>query len=145
MTLMLKIGILNERNQGEHMSIENLAQDYAAAWSSGDPEQVVSFYHDDGRITINRGDPIIGRAALLDMVSGFYGEFPGLTVKLEHLRVAGTHVMFGWILEGKHAETGNSVSVPDWEEWDLDDNNKVVASLGWFDAAEYERQIQEGI
>lgn len=127
------------------MSIERLAQDYADAWSSGIPENVVDFYRDDGEIIINRGDPIVGRAALLDMVSGFYAEFPGLDVLLEHLRVARDHVMFGWVLEGTHAETGQPVSVKGWEEWDLDADNKVIRSLGWFDAEEYDRQIREGV
>ena len=127
------------------MSIQQIAEDYAQAWSSGNAESVVSFYRDDGKITINRGDPIEGRAALLEMVSGFHAEFPGMTVKLEHLRVAGNHVMFGWLLEGTHVETGNQVSVPGWEEWDLDENNKVERSLGWYDAVEYDRQIREGI
>ena len=54
-------------------------------------------------------------------------------------------MIFGWVLEGKHAGTGNRVRVPGWEEWDLDDNLKVRKSLGWFDAVEYERQIEEGI
>ena len=127
------------------MSIQEIAEAYSQAWSSGNPEAVVSFYRDDGKIIINRGEPIEGRAALLDMVSGFYGEFPGLTVRLEHLRIAGDHVMFGWVLEGKHAETGNQVAVPGWEEWDLDENLKVKTSLGWFDSVEYERQIREGV
>lgn len=127
------------------MSIETLAQAYADAWSSGEPEQVVDFYRDDGEIIINRGDPVVGRAALLDMVSGFYAEFPGMRVHLEHLRVAGDHVMFGWILEGTHAETGNDVAVQGWEEWDLDADHKVSRSLGWFDAEEYDRQIREGV
>lgn len=127
------------------MSIKQLASDYADAWSSGNPDSVVSFYRDDGEIIINRGDPLSGRAALLDMVSGFYGEFPGMTVALDHLRVAGDHVMFGWTLEGTHAETKNRVKVLGWEEWDLDENQKVKRSLGWFDAEDYDRQIREGV
>lgn len=127
------------------MTIEELANAYAKAWSSGNPEEVVSFYRPDGVIIINRGEPIAGREALLGMVSGFYGQFPGLTVELEHLRVAGDHVMFGWILKGTHFETGNSVCLPGWEEWDLDENLKVKTSLGWFDAAEETRQIKEGV
>ena len=97
------------------------------------------------KIIINRGDPVEGRVALLEMVSGFYKEFPGLIVHLDHLRVAGNHVMFGWVLEGKHAETGNQVAVPGWEEWDPDEDLKVKTSLGWFDAEEYDRQIREGV
>ncbi|MEO1138756.1 MAG: nuclear transport factor 2 family protein [Pseudomonadota bacterium] len=127
------------------MSIEDMARAYAAAWSSGDAEKVASFYAEDGQITINRGDPHTGRAALLDMIKGFYAEFPGLTVTLDHLRIAGNHVMFGWVLDGTHAETGKTVSVLGWEEWDLDKSMKVKTSLGWFDAVEYDRQVQEGV
>lgn len=127
------------------MSVEEIARAYAEAWSSGDPEQVVSFFRDDGTIIINRGEPITGRPALLDMVRGFYAEFPGMTVALDHLREAGDHVLFGWVLEGRHAETGNDVRVSGWEEWDLDADRKVKRSLGWFDAEEYERQIREGV
>ncbi len=127
------------------MSVPEMAQAYADAWSSGDADAVVSFYREDGAITINRGDPIAGRAALLEMVGGFQGDFPDLHLTVEHLRIAGDHVMFGWLLEGTHVETGKSVSVPGWEEWDLDENGKVKTSLGWFDAAEYDRQVQEGV
>lgn len=127
------------------MSIQKIADAYAAAWSTGDPQAVVDFYRDDGTIVINRGDPIEGHAALLEMVSGFYAEFPGLAVHLDHLRSAGNHVMFGWVLEGTHVETGNRVRVPGWEEWDLDDAGKVAMSRGWFDAQEYDRQIRDGI
>jgi uncharacterized protein (TIGR02246 family) len=127
------------------MSIQQVAEDYAKAWSSGDAEQVAAFYRPNGRITINRGDPIIGRDALLEMISGFHSEFPGMVLTVDNLRTAGNHVMFGWLLEGKHVETGNQVSVPGWEEWDLDEDLKVETSLGWFDAEDYERQIREGI
>ena len=127
------------------MTVQEMAEAYAAAWCSGDPVAVASFYTEDGKITINRGDPHVGRAALIEMIQGFYGEFPGLSVKLDHLRVAGNHVMFGWVLDGVHAETEKTVSVPGWEEWDLDENLKVKSSLGWFDAAEYDRQVCEGV
>jgi len=79
------------------------------------------------------------------MINGFYGEFPGLTVKLDHLRTAGDHVLFGWVLEGTHSETGNSVSIAGWEEWDLDENLRIKSSLGWFDGGEFDRQVRHGV
>lgn len=127
------------------MTIQTIAQDYANAWSSGDPKAVASYYAENGNIVINSGDPIVGRDAIAEMAAGFYAEFPGLDVLLDHLRVAGNHVMFGWVLEGTHAETKNKVRVSGWEEWDLDDDLKVASSRGWYDAEEYDRQIAEGI
>jgi len=125
--------------------IEKMAADYARAWSSGDPDAVASYFSETGTITINRGELISGRAAVAEMASGFYSGFPDLAVHLDHLRIAGDHVMFGWVLEGTSAETGKRVRVPGWEEWDLDDNLKVTASRGWFDAAEFDRQVAEGV
>ncbi len=126
-------------------AIKTNAADYAAAWSGGDPQAVASFYAEDGVISINRGDPIAGRAAVAEIAAGFYAEFPDLVVHLDHLRIAGSHVMFGWTLEGTHSETKNFIRVPGWEEWELDAAGKVTQSRGWYDAAEYDRQIAEGI
>ena len=127
------------------MSIESFARDYAAAWSSGDAAAVASFFAPGGTIVINRGDPIVGRAAVAEMAAGFYAEFPDLVVHLDHFRIAGSHVMFGWTLEGTHSETGKRVKVPGWEEWELDGDLKVATSRGWFDAADYDRQVTEGL
>jgi hypothetical protein len=79
------------------------------------------------------------------MAAGFYAEFPDLVVRCDDIRTAGRHAIFVWTLEGHHAETKSFVRVGGWEEWDLDENLKVRSSLGWFDSAEYQRQIAEGI
>ena len=119
--------------------------DYAAAWTSRVPQNVSAFYAADGQIAINRGDAIVGREAVTEMAAGFYAEFPDLIVHCDDIRVAGDHAIFVWTLEGTHSETGNRVKVPGWEEWTLTEDGKVATSLGWFDAAEYDRQVAEGI
>lgn len=127
-------------------AVRDMAERYAAAWSSGSAEAVASFYAEDGRITINGGDPLVGRAAIAEMAAGFYAEFPDLVVHLDDIRVAaGNKAIFVWTLEGKHSETGKQVKVGGWEEWTLTDEPLVSASLGRFDAAEYDRQVAEGI
>lgn len=125
-------------------AITAMAENYAKAWSSGNAAAVASFYSENGQISINRGDAIVGTAAVTQMAQGFYSEFPDLVVRLDHLRIAGTHVLFGWTLEGTHAQTKNFVRVPGWEEWELNDDLKVTHSRGWFDAVDYDRQIAEG-
>ena len=122
-----------------------LAAAYAAAWCSQSPEAVAEFFAPDGSISVNLGEASVGRAAIAEMAAGFYAEFPGLTVLCDGVRAAGDHVVFLWTLEGRHAVTGNHVRVPGWEEWTLDADLKVHRSLGWFDAAEYARQIAEGV
>jgi hypothetical protein len=79
------------------------------------------------------------------MAAGFYAEFPDLIVHLDDIRAAGSQAIFVWTLEGTHAGIGNRVKVQGWEEWTLSDDCLVASSLGRFDAAEYDRQIAEGI
>ena len=125
-------------------AVRDMATRYAAAWSSGSPEAVASFYEEDGKITINDGDPLIGRAAIAEMAGGFYAEFPDLVVHLDDIRLAGKHAIFVWTLEGTHSGTGKTVKVGGWEAWTLSDNLLVAESLGRFHAEEYERQVAEG-
>ena len=122
-----------------------MAENYAKAWCSLSPKAVASFYAPDGQIIINRGDPIKGRDAIMEMVSGFYTEFPDLVVLCDEVRTSGDPAIFIWTLEGHHSETKNYVKVGGWEEWELDEKTQVKSSLGWFDAQEYERQVAEGV
>lgn len=125
--------------------LKKLAMDYANAWSSKSPDAVASFFAKDGQIAINRGDVLKGHAAIAEMAAGFYSEFPDLVVLCDEVRVAGDHAVFAWTLEGHHVRTKNFVRVGGWEEWDIDGQLKIKSSLGWFDQAEYDRQIVEGI
>ena len=120
------------------------AKAYAKAWSSGDPGGVASFYAEDGEIEINGGDPMKGRAAIAEMASGFYVEFPDLVVHCDGFRMGGKYAVFNWTLEGQHSETKNYVKVPGWEEWELTEDGFVAVSRGRFDAAEYDRQVAGG-
>lgn len=126
-------------------TVRDMATRYAAAWSSQSPEGVAAFYAPEGKIAINGGDELAGRAAIAEMAAGFYAEFPDLIVHLDDVRAAGNQAIFIWTLEGTHSGTGNKVKVPGWEEWTLSDDCLVAASLGRFDAAEYDRQVAEGI
>ena len=125
--------------------VREMAERYAAAWSSHSPEAVASFFEEQGRISINDGEAIVGRAAIAEMAKGFYSEFPDLVVHLDEIRTAGNSAVFLWTLEGRHSETGNAVKVAGWEEWTLSDDVLVQASLGRFDAVEYDRQVAEGL
>ena len=125
-------------------AIRKAADEYARAWSSGSPDGVAAHFASNGQIAINRGTPLEGRAAIAEMAKGFFAAFPGMSVSCDGVRIAGSHVLFSWTLDGRHAETKNRVRVGGWEEWELDGTGKIASSLGWFDAEEYERQIREG-
>lgn len=114
---------------------------YTAAWNSGSAEAVAAFCAETGGIVINRGMPWKGRAGVQTMAEGFFADVPDLNLSCDGVRIAGDHVAFLWTFTGHHAGTRSPLRITGWEEWDLDDEGKVVASRGWFDAADYARQV----
>ena len=119
-----------------------LAAAYTAAWNSGSTQAVASFFAVEGSIVINGGQPWIGRKGVADMAAGFFADIPDLELCCDGIRCAGSHVAYLWTFTGTYAATQCPLRVVGWEEWDLDAEFKVLASRGWFDAADYERQSQ---
>lgn len=124
--------------------IARVAKEYTAAWNSKSASAVASFYAEDGEIVINRGDPWSGRARVEEMAAGFYADVPDLTLRCDDIRLSGSHAVYVWTFTGHDAKTGNPLTVRGWEEWELGDDLKVIASRGWFDAEDYARQAAGG-
>lgn len=120
---------------------------YAAAWSSQDAARVASFFAEDGSLTINDGTPSVGRAALTAAAQGFMTSLPDMVVTMDTLVVTGRDVVFRWTLTGTNTGpggTGNAVHISGFEEWTIDRDGLIAASLGHYDAADYDRQIRKG-
>ncbi len=121
--------------------VEALIKRHVQAWCDKSPEGVAASYTKDAVFTINQGDPMSGHADIADMVRGFCDEFPDVVLTLDHSFVAGSHAVYVWTFRGHHAETGKYAEFQGWEEWDLTDDCRVSASLGWYDAEDYARQL----
>lgn len=122
-------------------AVAELAQAYTAAWNSGSAEIVAGHYAEHGQIVINGGEPWQGRSRIAAMATGFFTDVPDLALHCDELRCAGSHAIYVWTFTGHDAQTGNPLRVRGWEEWDLDDDLKVKASRGWYDADDYARQV----
>ena len=130
------------------MDVEQLhdfAGRYTAAWCSGDPAQVAEHYAPEGSLTINRGTPSTGRAAITQAARSFMEAFPGMVVLFDGLRARPGTVEYHWTLEGNSAETGNHVRISGFEEWTIGEDGLVADSQGHYDQAEYDRQLAEGV
>ena len=123
-------------------SLAQMAADYTAAWNSKSAEAVASFYAEDGQIIINRGEPWTGRDGIAAMANGFFADVPDMSLTCDEIRCAGTHAVYVWTFTGHDAKTGNPLTVSGWEEWELGDDLKVTASLGWYDSDDYARQVE---
>ena len=122
---------------------ERLANGYTAAWNTGSPHAVASFYATNGQIIINRGDPWEGRAGVAAMAAGFFADIPDLTLECDELRTADDHAVYHWTFTGTHSSSGKKVRISGWEEWDINEDGTIQTSLGWFDSADYARQTTD--
>ncbi|HWE06599.1 MAG TPA: SgcJ/EcaC family oxidoreductase, partial [Rhizomicrobium sp.] len=73
--------------------LNEIAAGYAKAWNSGSPAEVTTLFAADATMIINRGHVLQGRAAIAGMVTGFYEEFPDLSVQCDGIRSAGSHAV----------------------------------------------------
>ena len=127
--------------------VREFATDYTAAWCSQQPARVAEHYADNGFLKINDGAPSVGREAIKNAAQGFMTAFPNMVVKMDSLVVPGSRAVYHWTLTGTNNGpngTGKSVRIHGYEEWTLAPNGLIQTSLGHYDQAEYDRQLQHG-
>ena len=124
--------------------ISALIDRHIAAWTAHDPEAVARTYAPEAVFVINRGEPMTSHAEIADMVRGFVDEFPDTVLTCHTRLITPDHAVYGWTFEGHHKDTGRHVKFDGWEEWDIAEDGTVQASLGWFDAESYQRQVDGG-
>jgi hypothetical protein len=121
------------------------ARRYAEAWCSQKPENVASFFAELGSLSVNGGEPAVGRAAIAEVARGFMTGFPDMIVTMDQLVPKPEGHEFHWTLAGTYSGTGKKVRISGYEDWRLDGEGLVAESKGVFDAAEYERQLLGGV
>ena len=125
--------------------LTDFAARYTAAWCSHEPQRVAEFFAEDGSLTINRGAPAIGRAAIAAAAEGFMTAFPDLVVIMNHLNISGPTVHYHWTLSGTNTGaggTGRPVQISGYEEWTFGPDGRIARSLGYFDETDYRAQLQ---
>lgn len=119
--------------------LQDFARRYTAAWCSQNPEAVASFFSPTGSLTINGGPPSTGRPAITAAAHSFMTAFPDLEVLMDDLRSTPAGIEYHWTLKG--TTNGNKVHISGHELWHLSPDGLIQTSLGHFDAAEYDRQV----
>ena len=125
----------------DQVRLDDLATRYTDAWNSKIPENVAAFHVSSSRISINRGEAYVGHDALMAMAADFHADVPDLVLRNDGIRSAGNHVVFLWTFTGHDSQSGNPLKISGWEEWELDENMKVTSAFGWFDADDYQGQV----
>jgi len=109
---------------------------------------VAESYAPDGSLTINDGPPSVGRKAITEAARSFMVAFPDMQVLMDDLVVHGDNAQYRWTLVGTNTGpggTGRRVKISGFEEWTIGDDGLIAASLGHYDQAEYDRQVEHGV
>jgi steroid delta-isomerase-like uncharacterized protein len=135
--------------------ITELAQRYAEAWCSENPESVAAFFAENGSLTVNDGPPAVGRAAIAEVAREFMRTFPDMVVRTDDVSRepelggrSSCDAVFHWTLTGTNTGpggTGKRLRISGYELWKFDNDGLITESKGHFDSAEYERQLKLGV
>jgi len=109
---------------------------------------VAEHYAPDGSLTINDGPPSVGRAAIAAAARAFMVAFPDLRVLMDDLLMHGDKAEYRWTLVGTNtgpSGTGRRVRISGFEEWSIGGDGLIASSLGHYDQAEYERQLDQSV
>jgi hypothetical protein len=126
----------------------DFARRYTEAWCSQDPASVAEHYAPQGSLTINDGPPSIGRASITEAARSFMIAFPDMQVLMDNLVVQAHCIEYHWTLIGTNTGpggTGKPVRITGFEEWTIGDDGLIAGSLGHYDQAEYDRQLEHGV
>ena len=125
--------------------LNSFAAAYTAAWNSHAPEAVAAFYAADGALTINGGEPAIGREAVAGVARAFMDAFPDLALTFDRLERVGERVRYHWTFVGTNTGpegTGNAVDFSGYEAWSMDSDGLIRDSQGSYDDEDYQRQLR---
>lgn len=126
--------------------LRDFAARYTAAWCSQDAASVAAFFSPAGSLTINDGVPAVGRSAIAGAAQGFMTAFPDLSVRMDELVETNGALTYRWTLEGTNdgpGGTGRRVRISGFEEWQMGPDGRIQKSLGHYDAADYQRQLEQ--
>ena len=144
---MLSFGRI-ERVLPDSIDLRDLATRYTAAWCSRNPESVAAFYAHQASLRVNDDPPAVGRNAITQVAQSFMTAFPDLCVGMDHLRLQADEPEYHWTLSGADTGpggTGHKVRISGFERWRIGSDGLIASSQGHFDAAEYRRQLEQGV
>lgn len=121
------------------------ATKYTAAWCSQNAASVADHFAADGSLKINAGEPAVGHDAITASAQAFMSAFPDMVVRLDSLVLEEGRTEYHWTLTGTNTGPGGSgkpVHISGYEEWTINADGLIQASLGHFDEAEYARQLE---
>lgn len=128
--------------------LQEFGENYNASWNSQNPNNVASFFAEDGVLIVNKGIPIIGRKDITIFAGDFMTAFPDMKLLMDSLVSKGERTEFYWTFIGTNTGlngTGNTVNFSGFESWIINSEGFIQESIGTFDSEDYNKQISKNV
>ena len=147
LTVIIVLTIMTGCNseKSEYDKMVEFGQKYTDAWNSKNPEEMASFYAEDGILTVNNGNPAVGRTQFEGTAQSYMEAFPDIQLTMDSLTVEDGTYRYYWTFVGTNTGpggTGNKVNFSGFEEWTMNNKGLVQKSIGKYDAEVYQRQLE---
>ncbi len=127
------------------MDVQDFGRRYTKAWCDLDSAGVAAFHEPQSSLKVNDAEPAVGREAIADVARDFMTAFPDMVLEMDGIEGDANTVVYRWTFIGTNTGpggTGRPVRFSGYEEWTFGDDGLITESLGHFDAADYERQLE---
>lgn len=126
--------------------LKEFAKKYGQAWSSNDPNQVLALHSESSRLSVNDGDPALGKPEIRKIVEAFMGDFPDLYIQVNDVLVEERGIVFycnAIATNSGPGGTGNRINIEIHEIWTFDENGKFTEVRAYDDPEDFERQLNQ--
>ena len=122
------------------------AKKYGQAWSSNDPSKVLALHSESSRLSVNDGEPAIGKPEIRKVVEAFIEGFPDLYIQVNDIVIEERGIVFycnAIATNSGPGGTGNKINIEIHEIWTFDESGKFTEVRAYDDPEDFERQLNQ--
>jgi predicted ester cyclase len=89
-----------------------------------------------------------GRSAITEVAQGFMSAFPDMQLLMDGAVIQGGSAVYHWTFIGTNTGpggTGHRVRFSGYEVWKFGEDGLIAESQAYFDAADYQSQLERGV
>jgi len=92
----------------DQASIEQLSEEYFAAWAARDPKRIAELHTEDTRFQIHaNSEPTVGREAVRAEFAKLFEQWPNFTFQTHRVLIADDHWVLDWSLLSSGGPAGD--------------------------------------
>ena len=125
--------------------LKGFAKKYASAWSSGDPGNVLVLHSETSRLSVNDGEPAIGKDAIRKIIDDFMKAYPDLHIQVNDVLEEEAGIVFYCNVVATNSGpggTGEKINMEVQEFWTFDSNSKFVEIEAYDDPEKFEGRLK---